>query len=620
MLTRTSLKPLISLIAIAFTSFQIFYTTYGVLEGNLMRVIFVAFCMVLTFLIFPMVKPKNGKSEPAFCLWIDFALSGLAILIAVYFIINNIDLMSRMRFIDELSPTMLGLGFLAIALTCEMARRTVGMPIVIIALTFLVYMFWGDLLPRAFKHNGFTLDIIIEQLFLLDDGIYGIPISVSTTIIFGFIMFGAFLERSNMTNIFMELACLLTRNTRGGPAKVAIFASAMFGTFSGSAAANVYGSGIFTIPLMKKVGYRPAFAGAVEAVSSTGGQLMPPVMGAAAFLMADLAGVPYLEVAKAALLPAILYYLSLFFMIHFEAIKCNLGVTPPELIPEIRHVLSRSYYLLPIVILIALMCMGQSITFCANMATLSIPFLALLSRESRFSLKGFFGAMELAARNILVIGSCCACAGIIIGAISLTGVGYKFISLITTFAGDDLFLLCICLMVTSFILGMGIPTAPAYIVVATLGAPALIKAGLMPIAAHMFVFYYAILSVITPPVCIAAFAGAAIAEARPMETGFVSLKLAVVAFVVPFMFIFAPAIIGIGSMPEIILAVVTSCVGVVALAAGMQGYLFISTKIWERICLVFSGFSLIFPGVSSDIAGGVLIAVVILAQFLRKPK
>lgn len=430
----------------------------------------------------------------------DLGLCALAIAIAAYVTLNSDEIIERMRYIDEVSASAAFLGFSAVLLTLEVTRRTTGLPLVIIALVFLSYAFWGDLLPHSIRRMPITTDMIIECMYLSNEGLYGIPTSVATSTIFGFIMFGAFLERSRMTGIFMDLACLLTKNSQGGPAKVSIFASGMFGTFSGSAVANVYGTGIFTIPLMKKVGYKPHFAGAVEAVASTGGQIMPPIMGAAAFLMADLAGVPYLSVAKAALLPAVLYYLALWCMIHFEAVKTDLGFIDPELVPAKKQVLRRLYYLMPIFILIGFMVKGYSVSFCANLATLSIPFIALASVETRFTLKGFLEALELSARNILMIGACCACAGIIIGVISLTGVGYKLMSVITAFAGGNLFLLCLCLMITCFVLGMGVPTAPAYIIVATLGAPALIKAGCLPIVAHMFCFYYAILSVVTPPV------------------------------------------------------------------------------------------------------------------------
>lgn len=618
MLTRASLKPLAAVIAILFALFQIWFTAFGVLEGTTMRADFLGFVMVLIFLLYPPFKTTEGKTESVFLVLLDLGLCILALVIAVYITMHSDEIMTRMRYAEEVPPLARFLACCAILLTLEATRRTTGFPLVIIALVFLAYAFFGDMLPSALKRMPITSDMILECMYLSNEGLYGIPTSVATGTIFGFIMFGAFLERSNMTNIFMDIACLLTKKSQGGPAKVAIFASGMFGTFSGSAVANVYGTGIFTIPLMKKVGYQPHFAGAVEAVASTGGQIMPPIMGAAAFLMADLAGVPYLEVAKAALLPAILYYLSLWSMIHFEAVRTNLGFIDADLVPPVSRVVKRLYYLLPIVILVTIMCMGKSVSLCANAATLSVPIIALFSTETRFTLRSFLGALELSAKNVLMIGSCCACAGIIIGVISLTGVGYKLMAVITAFAGNNLFLLCVCLMLTCIILGMGVPTAPAYIIVATLGAPALIKAGCVPIVAHMFCFYFAIVSVITPPVCQAAFAGAAIAGAPAMKTGFTAAKLGVIAFIVPFMFIYAPELAAQGSGTAILLAVLTSFIGVILLAGGVQGHLIVSACLLERFLLISSGLCMVMPGTMTDILGMSLALAVLLFQIMKK--
>lgn len=603
-LTREGVKPLAWILGLALALFQVWFTIgFGVLDGSMMRVVFLAFILALVFLFVPAKKVAEGQQESAFIILIDLVCAGLAIATAVYYGIHLNEITTRMRYIDDV--TMWDKFFCAVTvlLVLEITRRTTGWALVIVAGSLLLYAFWGEYLPRAVKHTGFSFDVIAEHLFLVNEGVYGIPIGTATTTLFGFIMFGTFLERAKMSSIFMDLACLLTRKSRGGPAKVAIFASALFGTISGSASANVYGTGVFTIPLMKRVGYRPVFAGAVEAVASTGGQIMPPVMGTAAFLMADLSGAGYLNVAKAALIPAIMYYLALYVMIHLEAVKRNLGVTPAELIPEAKSVLGRLYYLTPIAVLIVFLAMGKNVVFCANMAVFSIIALSFFSAETRFSFKGFLDSMVASSRSALMVSACCACSGIIIGTLSLTGIGYKFISLITLLAGDSLFLLMIFLMLTSFVLGMGVPTTPAYIVVATLGAPALIKAGALPIVAHMFVFYYAILSFITPPVCVAAFAGAAIAGSKAMDTGVQAFKLGIVAFIVPFMFVYQPALLGIGTTSEIILACVTALVGVTAISAGMQGWLLCQASLLERIVFIAAGLVLIYPGIRTDLLG-----------------
>lgn len=618
-LSREGIKPIAWLFGLGLALFQIWFTIgVSVLDGSMMRVAYLAFIIAMIFLYVPYRKFAEGEKEGRLTVIIDLICAGLAVATAVYYAMNLEQITTRMRYIDEVTTWDMFFASVTVLLVLEITRRTTGWALVTVAVCLLLYAFWGDMLPRAVKHTGFDFPTITEHLFLVNEGVYGIPIGTATTTLFGFIMFGAFLERSKMSSIFMDLACLLTRKSRGGPAKVAIFASALFGTISGSASANVYGTGIFTIPLMKRVGYRAHFAGAVEAVASTGGQIMPPVMGTAAFLMADLSGAGYLNVAKAALLPAIMYYLALLAMIHMEAMKRNLGVTPPELIPEASSVIRRLYYLLPICVLIIFLAMGNNVVFCANVATLSIIILSFLSSETRFTFKSFLDALVASSRGAMMVSACCACSGIIIGVLSLTGIGYKFINLITIIAGDSMFLLMVLLMLTSFVLGMGVPTTPAYIVVATLGAPALIKAGAAPLVAHMFVFYYAILSFITPPVCVAAFAGAAIAESKAMKTGFAAFKLGIVAFIVPFMFVYEPALLGMGSTVEVIMAATSALIGVIALSGGMQGWVLCRAGILERTLFLAAGGSLIYPGLYTDILGIALLATGLLIQFFKK--
>ena len=618
-LTREGIKPVAKGFALALALFQIWFTTgFGVLDGSMMRVMFVSFITVLVFLFIPCRKYKENEKEPTLFLLIDLCCAGLAIATAVYFALHLTEITTRMRYIDDVTPAAKFFAAATVLLVLEITRRTTGWALVIVASTLILYAFFGDMLPRAVKHTGFTFDVIVEHLFLLNEGVYGIPIGVATSTLFGFIMFGAFLERSKMSSIFMDLACLLTRNSQGGPAKVAIFASALFGTISGSAAANVYGTGTFTIPLMKKVGYTPHFAGAVEAVASTGGQMMPPIMGAAAFIMADVIGVSYLTIAKAALIPSVLYYLTLLAIIHLEAVSKNMGTLPPELVPSAASVLRRLYYLSPLVFLITILLMGRSVIACAYYGTVCIVIISMIRSETRFTFKRLCGALELSAKNAMMVSSCCACAGIIIGVISLTGIGYKFINVITALAGSNLLLLMSMLMVTCIILGMGVPTAPAYIIVATLGAPALMKAGVPIIAAHMFVYFYAILSVITPPVCLAAFAGAAIAETNAMKTGVTAMKLGIVAFIIPFMFVFEPALLMQGSTTEIVTAFASALVGVIGVASGMQNWLLVRCRLWERALLLASGLMLIFPGLITDTIGLSSLLIVLFAQRLRR--
>lgn len=615
--SRKTLAPVASLFAVALTLFQIYSTGgFTVLPTPIQRATHLALVMVLVFLWKPAFKYREG-ADPLPMLLLDLCLAGLALAIGAYVVVNNDALLDRLRYVDPVSDMDYFMGISAVILVLEITRRTAGLPLVIVSLSFLLYAFFGQYLPAGLKHNGILHSDLLEQLFLTTDGIYGVPLAAAAGMIFAFVMFGAFLERANMSALFMDLACLLTRRSQGGPAKVSIFASALFGTISGSAPANVYGTGTFTIPLMKRVGYSAPFAGAVEAVASTGGQMMPPIMGAAAFIMADLAGTSYLEIAKAALLPSFLYYLALLAMIHFEAVNKNIGRLPEDQIPPARSVLIRLYYLLPLAALIAAMILGRSVVSCAFIGIAAVLVLSVFRAETRFTPARFKSALELSAKNALMISSCCACAGIVVAVIALTGVGYKFISFVTMIAGDNLLLLLICLMITSMILGMGVPTSPAYIIVATLGAPALVKAGVPVIAAHMFVFYYAILSAITPPVCVASFSGAAIAGANAMKTGVISVKLGIVAFVIPFMFVYQPALMLQGEPAALLTACMTSIIGVLGMAGGLQGYFIARCRMWERPLLALGGLALIDSGSLTDLIGIGALAAVSVLQLLR---
>ena len=615
-LTRKTLAPVATVMAVILCAFQIYATGgIGVLEAPVLRAGHLSMILFLAFFWIPPMKSR----DPVWVVALDIMLALASMAVLGYILYDLEGILNHMRYVDEITPAAMAFGTLCMLLVLEATRRLSGWPLVIVAAAFIAYAMFGEYMPVSMRHDPITYDRFIETMFLLTDGIYGISLSTACTMIFAFCMFGAFLEVSTMNSVFMDLSCLLTRKSRGGPAKVAIFASALFGSVSGSAPGNEYGTGIFTIPLMKRVGYRPAFAGAVEAVASTGGQIMPPVMGAAAFIMADLTGLGYLAVIKAALLPAVLYYLALWIMIHFEACKYNLGTIPPEDVPDKKSVIRRLYYLLPIGLLILLLLSGRSVNFAAFGTTLFIVFLGMCAAATRFTPARFLLALKVTARNALMVSTCCACAGIVVGCITATGIGFKFINIITSLADNNLVLMMIVLMLTCIVLGMGVPTTPAYIIVATLGAPVLIKMGVPVIAAHMFVFYYAILSVVTPPVCLAAFSGAAIAEADAMRTGFISMKLAVVAFIVPFFFVLQPSLLMQGSAMDVTQAIVTSIIAMYALAGAMQGYLLITANIIERAALLTGGLTMLYPGTLTDLVGlGCLIGVLALQLARRK--
>lgn len=622
-MNRKIFHPIILLLATALCIFQV-STTLGLvlLDPMIVRTGHVAFIFAIIFLWrSPMQKYRNHpEDEPLFLLLIDTVLTVACSAACLYVIYDLPNIQNMMPGIDELTGTQITLGFIMILCVLEATRRTAGIALVIVAAVALLYAFLGHNLPGVFGHLYLEPQRIVESLYILSDGIWGTSIGASATVIYLFVLFGSLLDKSGMSSVFLDLACLLTKNAKGGPAKASIFGSALFGSVSGSAAANVYATGTFTIPLMKRVGYEPSFAGAVEAVASSGGLIMPPVMGSIAFVMAECTNISYINICKAALLPAILYYLGLFVMIHFEAIRCGIGGTPKELIPEKSSIMRRLYYLAPLAILIGVMVAGMSVNFSAITACIAILILSCFRKETRFNFRRILDAVADSAANMLMICACCACVGIIIGVISMTGFGFGFVSMMDSLAKVNILLFLIVLMLTCMIFGMGLPALPAYLLVATFGAPSLVNAGIPLVAAHMFVMYFAIVSGITPPVCLVAYAGAAIAEANPMKTGVTAFRLGIAAYLVPFFFIFEPALLMMGTWQEVLPAVITSVIGICCLAAGMQRWFLVSSTRVEQLLSFAAGCSLIYPGLITDAIGLLLIAVVYILQKSRKAK
>jgi len=438
-----------------------------------------------------------------------------------------------------------------------------------------------------------------------------------------FIIFGALVERTGTGKLFMDFALALTGHQVGGPAKVACVTSGLFGTVSGSAVANVMTTGTFTIPLMRKIGYRPAFAGSVEAVASTGGQIMPPIMGAAAFVMAEFLGVSYLQVAAAALIPAVLYFLAVFMSVHFEARRTGMQGLPRAELPQLGAVLwERGHLFLPLVIIIGVLLAGYSAPYAALCGIVSVVPTALLRRTTRAELTLWTVTEGLiaGARNTVAVALACACAGMVVGVITLTGLGIDFTSLVLAAARNTLLLALLLTMVAGIILGMGMPTTPAYIVQVALLVPAIVKLGVPVEAAHMFAFYFAILSAITPPVALAVYAANSLSGGGLWQTGLASLKLGATGYVIPFMFVFGPSLLMIGSWERILLTTVTAVIGVVALAASLHGYFLRPTRLWERVLLFGGALVLIKPGLMTDAIGLAALAAVLLSQQALKPE
>jgi TRAP transporter 4TM/12TM fusion protein len=569
--------------------------------------------LVLVFLINPLSKKQRKW-------WLEGVFISLSLISIIYLFWNYEYFVTRYPYVHPLSKFDLILGIIITLILLEAARRSIGLAMPITAVVFIIYAYLGPHMPGLLRHAGQNTETIVDQLYMTTEGIFGIPLGVSATYVILFVIFGAFLERSGTGQFFMELAAATTGKTRGGPGKIAVISSGLFGTISGSAVANVMVTGQFTIPMMKKTGFQPHFAGAVEATASTGGQIMPPVMGAAAFVMAEFTGLPYITVCKHALIPAVLYYLSCFMAIHFEAIRTNLKGMLEEVPSLISVFLNKGHLLLPVVIIIYMMFAGYTPMYACIFAIISVVILANLKKASRMGVIKIFQALEEGAKGTVSVAIACACAGIIIGVINLTGLGLKFTSFVLLLAGESLALALFFTMIAGIILGMGLPTTAAYIVMAALLVPALVKLGIPTIAAHMFAFYYAIISAITPPVALAVYAGAGLAGSNMWKTGFAAVRIGAPGFIIPFMFAYEPSLLFIGSSWSIITSFFTASIGVVMLAAGMMGWFLRETNWIERILLIAAAILLIKPGFYSDIIGFIFLGLVIFMQKIRQKK
>lgn len=596
-------------IAIAFSLFQIYTAAFGVLDAQLQRAVHLAFGLALVYLLYPTRKSwSREKLHP-----LDGLLAILGAAAPLYIVFSYGHLVLRA---GTVTNTDLVIGVIGILLVIEAARRVVGLPMVIVVLGFLAYAFLGPYLPGALAHRGLSLEQLVSHLYFTTEGIFGIPLGVSATFIFLFILFGAYLESTGLGHFFIDLANALAGWARGGPAKVAVLSSGLMGTVSGSSVANVAGTGAFTIPMMKKLGYKKDFAGAVEAAASTGGQLMPPVMGAAAFLMAEFVGVPYLDIVKAAAIPALLYFTGIWLGVHFEARRDKLEGIPRSQLPKIGKILrERGHLALPLIAIVYLLVTGFTPMRAALWAIILSIAASALRKSTRMRFKDILQGLEMGARGALGVLVACAAAGIIIGMVTKTGVGLKLASALLGMAGGMLLPTMFFTMITSIILGMGVPTTANYVITSTIAAPALVQMGVPILAAHMFVFYFGIIADVTPPVALAAYAGAAISGGNPLKTGVNASKLAIAAFIIPYIFVFSPQLLMIdASVESLITVAVTSLIGMVGLSSSMIGYLIGKLSWLDRLVMFVGGILMISPGLITDIAGFVMMAVIILKQ------
>ena len=646
---------------LAFAVF-VFGTRFFTLPEQVRMTTFLGIIMFLGFLIYPLYKKQTKRKN--FIPWYDFVLAIVGAAPYFYYAINFREITNRAVAINDMDKIMAIIG---IVMLFELCRRAVGIPILFVAGGFIAYAFY----------YGKSLSSILYNLFYTTNGIPGTPLNVCSTFIVFFIILGAFLEKTGIGTFFVDLANSVAGWASGGPAKVAVISSALEGMYSGSSVANTVGSGSVTIPVMKSIGYKSEFAAAVEAAASTGGQIMPPIMGAAAFLMSEITGIPYVTIAVSAILPAVLYFTGIFMMIHFEAKKLGLKGLPKESIPNFfKLLLKKGYLFLPIIVLVSLMSFGKTPAMSACMAILStilimlikdivkaisklakrenvksdivavilmlIPVaaffvgyyvlkyklentsilagliyivVAFLNKNTRESGKISLEALETGIRNTMGVSLACGLAGIVAGVVTLTSLGSTLIRVIVPIAGNNLFLALFLTMITCIVLGMGVPTTANYLIMATITAPILVEMKLPLLAAHMFVFYFGIVADITPPVALAAYAGSAIAHSNPLRTGVTATRLAITAFIIPYIFAFNPKMLFIDATAlEVVLIVITSLIGIFALSAGLEGHMFKKLRAYEIIPLILGGLFMIYPGVITDAIGFVIIAFVVILQ------
>jgi len=601
---------LVSAIAVAMSLYHMYVAGFGPPEAMIFRGNHLMFALTLVFLLYPF-RPGGALGWRA--LDALLLMAGLAIVLHIFLKYETFT--NRIIYIDELTFWDKAWGVVAVLVVLEGTRRMLGWALPLTALAFLVY-------AAGFTHVKFP--ILMEQLYLSTEGIFGSTLGVSASYVMLFVLFGAFMERSGTGQLFMDFALSITGHTAGGPGKVAVISSSLFGTVSGSAVANVMVDGPLTIPLMKRSGFRPPFAAAVEATASTGGQIMPPVMGAAAFVMAEFLAVPYAQVALWAAIPAILYYVSVFSAVHFEAKRHGLHGVPKSELPRFgRVMIERGHLFIPIVVILAGLMLGYSAPLTALAGALACLPVALLRRTTRVGIRwrSVFEALEEGAKNTLSVAMACACAGIVIGVVTATGLGIVFTQFVVGLAQNALVVALVLTAVAGIILGMGMPTTPAYIMMVALLVPALIKLGAPVPAAHMFAFYFAILSAITPPVALAVYAAASLAKSDLWATGWAAVRVGAAGFIVPFMFIYEPALLILKGWAEwhiSLLALATASLGCICLAAGLHGYFVAAARQWERALLVVAALLLIKPGWITDVFGLVLLGVVVAVQWPRR--
>lgn len=606
---------------LVFAAYVFWTTLFVTLPEQVRRSAFLGILVFIGYIIYPFKRSLTRRVNHV--AWYDLVLGTLGAIAFFYYVVNFRAIVNRAVMLNQ---TDIYMGIIGILTLAELCRRAIGAPIIVVAGGFVAFAFL----------DGYSLRRVVHQLFYTTDGVIGTPIGVISSFVVLFIFLASFLEKSGVANFFINLANSLAGWASGGPAKVAVIASALLGLISGSSVANTVSSGPITIPTMKRIGYKPEFAAAVEASASTGGQIMPPILGAAAFLMAEITGIPYVVIAVSAIIPAVLYFTGVFLAVHFEAKRLGLKGLPKDQIPSFVPLFLRLGYLfLPIVVLVFIMATGRTPALAACYAILTSFIVSLFRKETRIGPKGLIEALCNGTRNTIGVAVACGIAGLIVGIVTLTGIGQLLIGallriiihpvLINT--GTSLLVALIFTMIASIILGLGVPTTAKYIIMATIAAPMIMRAGAelgiqVPLlAAHMFVFYFGLVADITPPVAVAAYAGAAIADSNPIKTAVIATRLAIAAFIVPYVFVFNPAILFIDStVPVIIHAVLTTTKGMVLISLGLAGYFLKPMNAFWRIVAIIGGFMGVFPSIFTDLIGFAVLIMLIVVQLLEKKR
>ena len=602
-------KQIVRFVLAAFMLFMVYMNLWATWSGQIRRCLFVGMVVLFTFFVYP---AKKGNVKPNHMPWYDILLAIIGCIPFFYYVANFNRIVSMGIAIGQ---TEVILGIIGILVLAECCRRAVGIPILCVASVFILYAFIG---------RGMSLQLVVYNVFYTTNGIIGTPISVCSTYIALFLMFGAFLEATGVANFFIDCANALVGWASGGPAKVAVVSSALCGMVSGSSVGNTVTTGSVTIPMMKKTGYPGEFAGAVEAAASTGGQIMPPIMGAAAFIMAEMTGFEYSQIIVRAILPAFLYFLGIFLGVHFKAKKLGLKGLPREELPKWGKLLPKIYLLVPLVLLVYMIVAGETMAKSAIYATLAAIAVSLINKDDRMTPTKFVNGLENGGKNCISIGIACGIAGIISVCITMTGLGGKLITYVVSLSNGHLIIALFLTMICCIVLGMGVPTTANYIIMASTCAPILINGmGMHVLAANMFVFYFGIVADITPPVALAAYAGSAIAKAPPMKTAFNATRLAIAAFIIPYIFAFNNAMIFVGddvTVWSVASITISATLGMLSIASGLMGYLIHDLKWISRIALIAGGLLMIIPGTVSDLAGFAVLAAIFVLQTIENKK